>query len=241
MRFSMFGQSDTGRQRSRNEDAIAWDSPKGFAVLADGLGGCVGGARASTLATEHIMHWLQACPTPSPAQLRAAMQNAQLGLLSEASQQPALKGMATTVVAAVLQGRELYHAHIGDARLYRWRDDELQSLTRDHSLLQETLDTGLYAEDLIRQKISPHIVTRALGLAQPPQIDVHVQELLPGDRYMLCSDGLHGMLADEDLALTLQQELATEPTVKKLIAMSNRQGGHDNISVILIDIHDADA
>ncbi|MBL8483864.1 MAG: serine/threonine-protein phosphatase, partial [Rhodocyclaceae bacterium] len=154
-----------------------------------------------------------------------------------AQSQPQYAGMGTTLVAAMFYDNTMTVAHIGDSRLYRLRGDDFRALTRDHSLLQEQIDSGMITPEEARRSLNKNLVTRALGVDPVVEPEIHDYEVLPGDIYLLCSDGLNDMVDDEEIALTLQALGANlELAANQLVQMANDNGGRDNVSVILVRV-----
>lgn len=236
--------------RSHNEDSVFADSSRGIAILADGMGGYNAGEVASGMATTLLASELGKAfnARPPHAMDRGGRRNAQGVLESEierantaifhASQsQPQYAGMGTTLVVAVFYDNLMTVAHIGDSRLYRMRGDEFKLVTRDHSLLQEQIDSGMISAEEARHSQNKNLVTRALGVEPDVEPEVHDYEVQPGDVYLLCSDGLNDMVEDEEIALTLQSLSANlELAGDQLIQMANDNGGRDNVSVILVRV-----
>ncbi|MGB3070979.1 MAG: Stp1/IreP family PP2C-type Ser/Thr phosphatase [Ottowia sp.] len=237
--------SDAGRYRRNNEDAVLTDPARGIVVLADGMGGYNAGEVASAMAVEQIMRELvtsleQAGSGASVRELRRAIEvcvgNANYAIYEAARTQAAYAGMGTTLVMAVLHGQTLLVGHAGDSRAYRWRKGVLRQLTRDHSLLQEQLDAGLITPE--QAAVSPHrnLVTRALGVEDTVLLDVQAFAVIPGDTYLLCSDGLTDMMDDHEIADVLTAASQVKSRAEELIQSANANGGMDNITVALIQI-----
>lgn len=237
--------TDVGRHRSNNEDAIKVDATHGIVVLADGMGGYNAGEVASTMAVEQISNELglrlsQATRFTTVREIRRAIEvcvgNANQAIFRAARSQASYSGMGTTLVMAVLRGDALLVGHAGDSRAYRWRDGVLTQLTRDHSLLQEQLDAGIIT--LEEAEASPHrnLVTRALGVEEHVLLDVQAFTVLPGDTYLLCSDGLSDMMADRRIAEILASAPEAERRAARLVRGANANGGMDNITVALIQL-----
>jgi PPM family protein phosphatase len=241
--------TDPGMVRSHNEDSIAADAARGVVVLADGMGGYNAGEVASGMATTVITAELQRAlegrggkddePSASLAQRLLAEQIAKANgsIFQEAQTQPQYAGMGTTLVAAMFYDNKLTTAHIGDSRLYRLRGERLDQLTRDHSLLQEQIDSGMITLEQAKFSQNKNLVTRALGI--DPIVDPEIQsfEAQVGDIYLLCSDGLNDMVTDEDIAMTVQTLSANlRLAAQQLVQMANDNGGRDNISVILVRV-----
>ncbi|MDO9065095.1 MAG: Stp1/IreP family PP2C-type Ser/Thr phosphatase [Sulfuricella sp.] len=240
--------TDTGKVRSHNEDNIATDNEAGFVILAVGMGGYNAGEVASDIAVTMLADGLKTA-------LHAGLPEQGLGLLVKseiektngaiyktAQSQPQFLGMGTTLVCALFRDNRITVAHVGDSRLYRYRQKEtgqarFEQITRDHSLLQEQIDSGMISREDARLSSNKNLVTRALGVDPTVDVDVQEHEALPGDVYLLCSDGLNEMVGDEEIQLTLSV-LGTnlELAAQQLVQMANDNGGRDNVSVILVRI-----
>ncbi|MCX8085538.1 MAG: Stp1/IreP family PP2C-type Ser/Thr phosphatase [Rhodocyclaceae bacterium] len=248
--LEMAALTDPGRVRANNEDAVLANPRLGLAVLADGMGGYNAGEVASGMTTALLGSELEArfaeraphlpgAGGRSWAQeaLKSVIARANAEILAAASREARLSGMGTTVVAAQFFDDRLATAHVGDSRLYRWRGEALAQLTRDHSLLQEQIDSGMISVQEARYSQNRHIVTRALGVE--PEVDIELSEFAvqPGDVYLLCSDGLTDMVEEADIALTLSALSANLPlAAAQLIDLANDNGGRDNVSVILVKV-----
>ena len=232
-----------GMVRSHNEDSIMADADLGLAVLADGMGGYNAGEVASGIAVALI-----------PAEIRKAFARASQDLngtdverlvreqsvranttIYEAAQKEAqYRGMGTTLVVALWHDDRVVVGHIGDSRLYRLRNDTLEQITRDHSLLQEQIDSGILSREEARHAPNRNLVTRAVGIDREVEPEVHTYPARKGDIYLLCSDGLPDMVADEDIQNTLASLKANLPlAAEQLVQQANDNGGRDNVSVIL--------
>lgn len=239
-------RSDPGRIRGRNEDAVYANASLGLAILADGMGGYNAGDVASGMAVAMLSDRFASLLEGNrlselddhPAQLiDAAVSEANVAILSAAQRQPQYAGMGTTLVIAWFLDNRVYLAHLGDSRCYRWRDGALQLMTRDHSLLQEQLDSGMIRPEDARHAEYRNLVTRALGIE--PVIDVEITEhaARPGDVFLLCSDGLNDMLEDVEIAALLARHGADlGQAAEMLIEEANDHGGRDNVSVILVGV-----
>jgi protein phosphatase len=237
--------TDTGKVRPHNEDYVTVRPEFGLMILADGMGGYQAGEVASRLSCETVEATLvplfeTMLPEPGPASplrvwLHRAIDTANMGVFERAESDPALSGMGTTLLVAVLRGRELWLAHVGDSRAYLWTASSgLRQLTRDHSLLQEQLDMGLITPEQARVSIHRNLVTRAVGIDPLVEPDVARYLLDSGALLLLCSDGLTDMLSDTDIATVLAR--APEDlnvAARELIDQANARGGRDNISVVL--------
>ncbi|OBS10315.1 Stp1/IreP family PP2C-type Ser/Thr phosphatase [Acidihalobacter prosperus] len=239
--------TDTGRVRSNNEDALAVDTSLGVFVLADGMGGHKGGEIASNLAITSLLDRLrQTLPPLKPGQLdealgythesiaiREAVIHANRTIYESAQAQPQYEGMGTTLVVAVFYDNRLSIAHVGDSRIYRLRNDQLEQITSDHTMLQELIDRGFYTEEEAQRSMHRNLVTRALGVEGSVAVDIQEELVLPGDLYLLCSDGLHDLVGDAQLAERLAACTDLNQCAQTLVDDANNQGGKDNISLIL--------
>jgi protein phosphatase len=247
-KLEVVGLTDTGRVRTQNEDSIGDNVEIGASVLADGMGGYKGGEVASAIAINTIMDELsqtigKLTPGDSDPEtgyanesiaVRDAIIKANDTIYQTAQSQPQYQGMGTTIVMGIFYDNRMTIAHVGDSRMYRFRHDNLEQITSDHSLLQELVDRGFYTEDEAKQSLNKNLVTRALGIEPTVAVDLKEDMTLPGDIYLLCSDGLSDMVEDEDIYLTIKSFGANlEETAKQLVDQANSNGGKDNISVIL--------
>ena len=248
--LQIVARTDPGMVRSGNEDAVMANPLRGFVVLADGMGGYNAGEVASGMATTLLGTELEkafAQRSPSArvdggklwahAALEGEIARANGAIYQAAQSQPQYSGMGTTLVAAVFHDNSLTVAHIGDSRLYRLRGEEFQQITRDHSLLQEQIDSGMLTPDEARHSQNKNLVTRALGVDPAVEPEIRDYEVQVGDVYLLCSDGLNDMVEDAEIAMTLSALSANlELCATQLIQMANDNGGRDNVSVILVKV-----
>jgi PPM family protein phosphatase len=243
--------TDSGMVRSHNEDSIAADTASGFVVLADGMGGYNAGEVASGIATAMLGTSLkqvldgvepnriepESGETLGVRILREQIAYANASIYQAAKSQPQYAGMGTTLVVGLFYDNHLSVAHIGDSRMYRLRQDELKRITRDHSLLQEQIDSGMITEEMARFSQNRNLVTRALGIDPEVEPEIHTYEVEVGDVYLLCSDGLNDMVEDDEIQLTLSSLQANlQLASQQLVQMANDNGGRDNVSVILVRI-----
>ena len=244
-------RTDPGRVRGHNEDAVFANPNLGFAILADGMGGYNAGEVASGLATMVLSSELEAALADRPAYeierdtgrsyahrcLLDKVARANAAIHEAAASRAQYAGMGTTLVSAIFYDNQVSVAHVGDSRLYRLRGDAFGAITRDHSLLQEQIDSGLISPEEARFAQHKNLLLRALGVDPEVDIEIHDHAVRPGDIYLFCSDGLNDMVDDEDILLTLQtfeDDMARAAT--QLIQMANDNGGTDNISVILVKV-----
>lgn len=229
--------TDVGRSRTHNEDALLAAPP--LFVVADGMGGHAAGEVASELAIQTISQLAPAYPN-GPL-LVQAINEANRMVFEAASNNERRTGMGTTVTAALLQGTRLVIGQVGDSRAYLLHDGALQQLTRDHSLMQDLIDSGQITPVEARIHPQRNFITRALGTAPTVDTDLYELNVSPGDRLLLCSDGLSGMLEDSELASTLTTIRDPQRCVKELIRLANRAGGSDNITAIVVDVSNGNA
>jgi PPM family protein phosphatase len=245
-------QTDTGLVRPHNEDSVAISLGYGFAILADGMGGYSAGEVASSIATSTLKVALEEGLDRLQRQtdlrrhrsrqihqlLADSIQHVNSTVLAGARAEAQYNGMGTTLVTALFQHDKITVAHVGDSRAYRFRRGELVQITRDHSLLQEQIDAGLVNSEWARFAQNKNLVTRAVGVGPDMEVEIHDHHIEPGDVYLLCSDGLSDMLAIEEIICILTNcRPSLEVACNALVRQANDNGGHDNISVILIMVH----
>jgi protein phosphatase len=243
--------TDSGMVRSHNEDSIATDAEIGLAVLADGMGGYNAGEVASGIAVAMLTTEMrQALEAHEPHEINGSAgeplavklikensAKANAAIYQTAQSQPQYAGMGTTLVVALFYDNRMTVGHIGDSRLYRLRQDEFEQITRDHSLLQEQIDSGMISKEQARHSQNKNLVTRAVGIDPEVETEVHTYDVEPGDIYLLCSDGLSDMVVDDEIHATLATLQSNLPlAAKQLVQQANDSGGRDNISVILVRV-----
>jgi len=242
MILEFFSVTDTGRARRNNEDSVALDEAAGVAVLADGMGGYNAGEVASGMASVRIKaelgQRLRALgATPTDAELKtalfAAVDAANREVFDAATSHAEYAGMGTTLVVALYHADRLWLGHIGDSRGYRFRNGHLEQLTRDHSLLQEQIDAGLITAEQAAYSMHKNLVTRAVGVDELVDLEIHDYPVEPGDLLLMCSDGLSDMLTDEQIQQLLRTNDSLPEAGAMLVQAANAAGGRDNIAVIL--------
>jgi serine/threonine protein phosphatase PrpC len=239
--LQMVSRSNAGMVRTHNEDAVFTQAEIGLAILADGMGGYNAGEVASGMATAvigaELSQGLRQAKQGVSELLEAVIGQANNAIYQAAESQPQYAGMGTTLVMAVFRDNHISVAHIGDSRMYRQRAGVFECVTRDHSLLQEQIDSGMITEEDARRSQNKNLVTRALGVDPVVEPEIHTYEVVPGDLYLFCSDGLNDMVENEDIALTLQALSANlDLAAEQLVQMANDNGGRDNVSVILVRV-----
>jgi serine/threonine protein phosphatase PrpC len=243
-------RSDAGMVRSHNEDSVYLNPALGLAVLADGMGGYNAGEVASGMVTTLLGSELEKAFSRQESHLpendgqhrahkllEQEIARANHAVYQAAQSQPQYAGMGTTLVMALFHDNSVTVAHIGDSRLYRLRGEEFLQITRDHSLLQEQIDSGILTPEQARHSQNKNLVTRAVGVDPSVEAEIRDYATSPGDIYLLCSDGLNDMVEDEEIGMTVQMLSANlELAATQLVQMANDNGGRDNVSVILVRI-----
>lgn len=243
--------TDSGIVRSHNEDSVACEPACGLVVLADGMGGYNAGEVASGIAVSVVATEItQRLINKSPADrdegsgeelgvllLRENIRKANASIFHAAKSQPQYAGMGTTIVSGLFYDNRVAVGHIGDSRMYRLRGEAMEAITRDHSLLQEQIDAGIISVEDARMSRNKNLVTRAVGIDEEAEVEIHVHDVLVNDIYLLCSDGLNDMVGDEDIKATLEAFQSNLPlAANQLIQLANDNGGRDNVSVILVKV-----
>jgi protein phosphatase len=233
-----YAGTDTGRQRRANEDSLLARSP--LFVVADGMGGAQAGEVASRIAVESFRHGLDdAAPPESALAALALAANSRIHELSHSNAEHA--GMGTTLTAVYVGDQEVAIAHVGDSRAYCLRDGGLLRLTDDHSLVDELMRQGRLTPEEAVEHPQRSVITRALGPEGTVEVDTRTFRARPGDVYLLCSDGLTTMLAEEQIAEVLRAHPRLRDAGEALIAAANDAGGRDNITVVLLRLEEVDA
>jgi len=232
-------RSDTGRQRTANEDSYFASAP--LFVVADGMGGAQAGEVASKAAAESFDRELPQAPPERV--LRETIETANAAIHERARADPDLAGMGTTITAAILnpEGEEVAIGHVGDSRAYRLRGNKFERLTRDHSLVEEMRRKGQLTEAQAEDHPQRSIITRALGPEPEVEVDVQTVPAKAGDVFLICSDGLTTMLGDEQIARLLGRATSMQSAVRALVDEANRAGGRDNITGVAFRLEGAGA
>jgi len=249
LKLAVYGISDVGLSREHNEDSISWDIDLGLIMLADGMGGHNAGEIASELAVTAIRDALLDVLTPDimdsklikcDEALREAVIYANEEIHDQANRRVECAGMGTTVVITLFHDDKVTYAHVGDSRIYRLRNGEFRQLTQDHSLVQEMIDNGYLSQEEAMISSSRNLITRALGISPEVEVDITTEELDIDDVYLLCSDGLSDMLNEKNMAAILtdwRHDLGA--AAQQLVDAANDCGGNDNISVVLVAMHES--
>jgi protein phosphatase len=235
MKITAFGQTDIGQRRQQNEDCFLVDSKNELFAVADGVGGQPAGEIASRVALDQLLHYLRDIkePVADPVQaFNAVIQLSNQEVRRAATDKPEWLGMATTLVAAWRRDRSLIIANVGDSRAYLFRDQKIVQLTEDHNLRNEQKRLGLQLTDEEFSSMS-NVVTRVLG-SDESESDGQIIDMQVGDRLLLCSDGLTGMVDDAIIQTVIQSTTSPQEGCRMLIDLANRNGGRDNITLILV-------
>lgn len=253
MKIVCSAKSDVGLKRTRNEDRFCTDPRLGLYVVCDGMGGRNAGEIASGLAVEVIQKHItkadedktlpvlgryDATFLPQTNRLASAVRLANQVIHGEAWSRPECVGMGTTVVSALITDQVLSLAHVGDSRLYLIRQEVIQALTVDHSLVMEQVRQGLLTEDEAERSPHRHVMTRALGVEATVEVELGEIPVMSGDILLLCSDGLTRGVKPAKILRTIRRENDPPAIVDRLIEMANEAGGQDNTTVVLITIHE---
>jgi PPM family protein phosphatase len=246
-----YAATDVGRRRKHNEDAFYSDDSLGLYIVADGVGGQAKGEVASSEAVENLQCWilrhknllLEFKENPSSTNLYKIRRMLESGIQSSCylvfglSQQIAPDTrMATTMSVALFVDNTLFIGQVGDSRIYRYRDSEIKQLTEDHTLINYQLKKGIITpEEALNVTRNRNVITRAVGQMDYVEVDTIHCDVQPDDRYMLCSDGLHGYIDElEEVAEILTEDLPVVPGT--FIELANNRGGKDNITVIAVEL-----
>ena len=225
-------RTDIGRLRRQNEDAAWFDESRAVFAVADGMGGHLAGEVASRMAIEAVQRMAQDNACPGIAALREAVASAHETILAHAQDHIECAGMGTTLSVLWLGVNYAYIAHVGDSRIYRLREGSLTQITQDHSLVEELVRAGLITREQARTHPRRNIITRALGTHGENEPDLLVTDVRDGDLFLLCTDGLTGMVTDGDIERVLR-EYDMETAADRLLALALDAGGRDNVTLIL--------
>lgn len=250
MRITCEALSDVGRKRKGNEDAIHLNEEQKLYVVADGMGGHAAGEVASRVAVEAIGEFVtltggnQEITWPfglddsisyEGNRLKTAVRHANSRVIEATRESAEYEGMATTVAAVLVDGDVANLAHVGDSRIYLYHDGGIEQLTRDHSWVNEQIETGAISPEQARSHPLRNVVTRALGGRADLVVDIQSRRMAAGDLLLLCSDGLTTMLSDDDIARVLEDAGGdVARAAAALVGEANDRGGEDNITVVLL-------
>lgn len=240
MKLDSTGLSDPGLIRAYNQDCLYIDPAGRFFIVADGMGGHAGGEEASRIATQEIRSYLEQnwqSPESASQLLEQALSTANQAIITDQQNHPERADMGTTAVVVVIRpGESPVCGHVGDSRLYRLRESQLQQITEDHTWIAKALKIGDITPDEARVHPYRHVLSNCLGREDLKQISVQPLDLKQGDRLLLCSDGLTEELVDDRIASYLRGTPSLKIAAASLVAAANEEGGHDNITVVLVSV-----
>ncbi len=251
MRIVSAGSTDVGRKRPHNEDALYSDDTLGLFVVADGVGGHAKGEVASAETVDQIAMWVrrhlpdvdralkrgdEAAHGEIRRLMESGVQSACYMVFGMAEMDPDKKGMSTTLSAMLVRGGYVFVAQVGDSRVYRLRGDELLQLTEDHTLINYKLKHGLITPEEAKRAQGKNVITRAVGHKDYVQVDTIQEQIALGDRFLLCTDGLHGYLDNDDEVIELMRVHPLELATQQAIEFANERGGKDNITALLVAV-----
>ena len=245
LRWQAAGVSDTGLRRAHNEDTLVLDQTEGVVIVADGMGGRPGGEYASSLAAEVVQAHL-ASHEGSVAELgnrmAEAVSLANLKVWNASVADPEHQGMGTTVTALALNrdSARWIIGHVGDSRGYVFRDGKLRRITRDHTVVQDLVESGAISPASSADHPLGHLINRAVGTEGTVKVDIFQGDALPGDVFLLCSDGLAGLMTDDEIEEALQGLAVTNLDEKsaELVALAHARGAPDNVTVGFLAVED---
>jgi protein phosphatase len=244
MRFTCAGNTDVGVVRSGNEDNFLVDHQRGVFIVADGMGGHAAGEVASDMAVDIIARQTEGIrklgDEAASERMGEAIRSANAAIFDRTLAEHDKRGMGTTVTVMVLFARKYLIGQVGDSRAYLLRDGTLSQITKDHSYVQEQVDAGLLTPEQARTHPYSNVITRCVGANEEVVPDIYYGSIRSDDIILLASDGLTGMLDDEQLHQILQGEGGPDTWVDRMIADANRRGGLDNITVVVVRIDEVD-
>ncbi|AFY79287.1 MAG: Stp1/IreP family PP2C-type Ser/Thr phosphatase [Hydrococcus sp. C42_A2020_068] len=237
MKRRFTGLTDPGLLRSVNQDNFYLDPEGRFFIVADGMGGHAGGQEASQIATKRIAAYLDEhwdSDMASDVLLEEALKQANQGILEDQYDHPERGDMGTTAVVVAFRQNQPWYAHIGDSRLYRLRDSQLEQISEDHTWVARALKVGDISPE--QAKVHPwrHVLFQCLGRKDLHQMDIYPLDVKAGDRLLMCSDGLTEEVPDELISEVLQSSKTCEEAATQLVEAAKKAGGSDNITVVII-------
>jgi len=253
MRIESAGLTHVGMKRTHNEDSLFLLEEENLYVVADGMGGHASGEVASKMAVETVANFFKATATDEDItwpykmekglsidenRLVVSVKLANAKIFEVAQRTPKYRGMGTTVVGAFFRDSVVYCCHVGDSRAYRFRAGKLEQLTEDHSLLNDYIKMKKLTEEEIENFPHKNVIVRALGMKDTVLVDLIRERPQADDLYLLCSDGLSGMVTDDELAKILASEPDLNRAVQAMVQAANAAGGTDNITVVLAKYFD---
>ena len=248
-KFRSAALTDVGRKRDHNEDSFLVNEDLGLYVVCDGMGGHAGGETASRLAVQTIERELISAKlrsedpfaanaplaeSPLAGAMREAVEGACAAVFRTSRAHPELSGMGTTCISLLVKDGQAIIGHVGDSRAYLVRDGDVWQLSEDHSLVNEQVRAGLLTQDEARHSRLKNIITRSVGFEEDVLVDLLGFMTAPGDRFLLCSDGLSNLVDNEEIGTQLLRHDNPERACRALIDLANERGGDDNVTVVVI-------
>jgi len=248
MRVRFAGDTNVGMKRTHNEDNLFLPTDERLALVADGMGGHASGEIASQMAIETVVEFFKNTQDDHELtwpfkldrgyrydlnRLITGIKLANVKIYEAAQREPQYRGMGTTIVATLFLEDQVLIGHVGDSRVYRLRDGVIEQITEDHSLLNDYIKMKKLSSEEIANFPHKNVIVRALGMKETVQVDMHNEAPRLGDVYVLCTDGLSGMVNDGDIVKTLKSEPDLDKAADRLIAAANSAGGVDNVTVVL--------
>lgn len=238
------GLTDIGRKRKTNQDAFSFDVASKYFIIADGMGGHNGGDIASQMAVKHFSQYVKSHAEDEPkSMLVQAIKSTNRIIKDYGETKPELVGMGTTIISFYFRGQNIFIGNVGDSRAYLVSNKKIYQLSRDHSLVQEKLNYGIYNREQAADDPQKNVLVKTVGFDTDVDPDIFTYKVVRNDIFMCCSDGLHGKISDEDIVFVIN-ELIPEPSiatqenvdkaVKRLVDLANENGGQDNITIIII-------
>lgn len=236
----VFGMTDAGKRRPLNEDSLLIDVSNHCFVVSDGVGGASAGEVASSIFTTTIADMIKSEAITSAEEtvntIKQGFLTAHSNILKCSNENPHNKGMACTAEVFIVNEDGFILGHVGDSRTYRFRNNKLIRLTKDHSFVQEQLDLGIITPAEAKTHRYRNVISRAVGIDGSINVDIIRGKVRQDDIFMLCSDGLSDMVAEPDISALLIHDISLEDKVTSLVGKANEAGGRDNITIILIQI-----
>lgn len=240
MQIDVWCQTDVGLKRESNQDTFLLDPDLGLYIVADGMGGHLGGEVASSLASKTLREvveesWSKEIGVNPRDVLTRGYRQASLRIWEEAQANPSLQGMGTTMVSALVRDQQLYLGNVGDSRAYLVHARGFWQMTEDHSFVNDQIRSGMIREEQAKSHAMKNVITRSVGFERDVNPDVLVKTLVPGDKVILCTDGLSGLVEDRRIAeIAISSELSE--IVPLLISEAKMNGGDDNVTVLLLSV-----
>lgn len=240
MRIRMYGESDIGRVRKKNQDSVYFNGEQGIVVVADGIGGRKGGEVASQMAVRGLKKQFVECESLRHESiipfLASSIDKVNQGIIEKGQTTPAIEGMGTTLNCLLFVGEKVYIAHMGDSRTYLYTKGQMWQMTVDHNV-EVYVSRGWLPRETLQGRSKPGALVRALGLSPECEVDIYEKALHEGEIYVTCSDGLTGMVDDRKItAMIRENEKRLDVLPRLLIAEANRNGGKDNITVVVTEV-----